>query len=88
MLLLSGFTALRFIASLIGTGVFVARDHRRALVGAVVGVAVAMLLLGLSLAVFRRTRPKESVAVGLACYTLFVRYVQLDSAAPRCHREW
>jgi hypothetical protein len=38
---------------LLGIGVFVAKDHRRALVGAAVGVAVAMVGLGLSLAVFR-----------------------------------
>jgi hypothetical protein len=38
---------------LLGVGVFVAKDHRRALVGAAVGVAVAMGGLGLSLAVFR-----------------------------------
>jgi hypothetical protein len=38
---------------LIEVGVFVAKDHRRALVGAAVGVAAAMVGLGLSLAVFR-----------------------------------
>jgi hypothetical protein len=38
---------------LLGVGVIVAKDHRRALVGAAVGVAVGMLLLALSLAVFR-----------------------------------
>jgi hypothetical protein len=38
---------------LLGAGVVVARDHRRALVGAAVGVAVAMVGLGLALAVFR-----------------------------------
>jgi hypothetical protein len=38
---------------LLGIGVSVAKDHRRALVGAAVGVAVAMVGLGLSLAVFR-----------------------------------
>jgi hypothetical protein len=34
-------------------GVYVARDHRRALVGAGLGVALGMLALGLGLAVFR-----------------------------------
>jgi hypothetical protein len=34
-------------------GVYVARDHRRALVGAALGVAAGMLLLALGLAVFR-----------------------------------
>jgi hypothetical protein len=38
---------------LLGLGVYVARDHRRALVGAGLGVAVAMFLLALALAVFR-----------------------------------
>ena len=38
---------------LLGIGVYVAKDHRRALVGAAVGVAVGMLLLALGLAVFR-----------------------------------
>src|SRR5512133_2624783 len=38
---------------LLGIGVVVAKDHRRALVGAAVGVAVAMVALALSLAVFR-----------------------------------
>jgi hypothetical protein len=38
---------------LIGVGVVVAKDHRRALVGAAVGVAAGMVGLGLSLAVFR-----------------------------------
>ena len=38
---------------LLGVGVFVAKDHRRALVGAASGVAVAMVGLGLALAVFR-----------------------------------
>ena len=38
---------------LLGVGVWVAKGHRRALVGAAVGVAVAMVGLGLALAVFR-----------------------------------
>jgi hypothetical protein len=38
---------------LLGLGVYVARDHRRALVGAGLGVAAAMLALALGLAVFR-----------------------------------
>src|SRR5215218_361382 len=38
---------------LLALGVYVARDHRRALIGAGLGVAVAMLLLALGLAVFR-----------------------------------
>jgi hypothetical protein len=38
---------------LLALGVYVARDHRRALIGAGLGVAVAMFLLALALAVFR-----------------------------------
>jgi hypothetical protein len=38
---------------LLALGVYVARDHRRALVGAGLGVAVAMLVLAIGLAVFR-----------------------------------
>ena len=38
---------------LLGVGVWAAKGHRRALVGAAVGVAVAMVGLGLALAVFR-----------------------------------
>jgi hypothetical protein len=38
---------------LIGIGVYVAKDHRRALVGAGLGVAAGMVLLALGLAVFR-----------------------------------
>jgi hypothetical protein len=38
---------------LIGIGVYVAKDHRRALIGAGLGVAIGMVLLALGLAVFR-----------------------------------
>jgi hypothetical protein len=38
---------------LLAIGVYVARDHRRALVGAGLGVAIGMLLLALGLAIFR-----------------------------------
>ena len=38
---------------LLGLGVYVARDHRRALIGAGLGVAVSMLVLAVGLAVFR-----------------------------------
>jgi hypothetical protein len=38
---------------LLGIGVYVARDHRRALVAAALGVAAGMVLLALGLAVFR-----------------------------------
>jgi hypothetical protein len=38
---------------LLALGVYVARDHRRALVGAALGVAIGMVVLALALAVFR-----------------------------------
>jgi hypothetical protein len=38
---------------LLAIGIYLAKDHRRALVGAALGVAGGMVLLGLSLAVFR-----------------------------------
>jgi hypothetical protein len=68
---------------LLGVGVVVAKDHRRALVGAAVGVAVAMLLLGLSLAVFRtiyldalpaQVLPHDAAAV---LYDTIVAYLRL-----------
>jgi hypothetical protein len=68
---------------LLGIGVFVAKDHRRALVGAAIGVAVAMVGLGLSLAVFRTiyldavpaaVLPHDAAAV---LYDTIVAYLRL-----------
>ena len=68
---------------LLGVGVAVAKDHRRALVGAAVGVAVAMVGLGLSLAVFRTiyldavpatVLPHDAAAV---LYDTIVAYLRL-----------
>jgi hypothetical protein len=68
---------------LLGIGVSVAKDHRRALVGAAVGVAVAMVGLGLSLAVFRtiyldalppQVLPHDAAAV---LYDTIVAYLRL-----------
>jgi hypothetical protein len=68
---------------LIGIGVYVAKDHRRALVGAAIGVAVAMLALALSLAVFRTiyldavpaaVLPHDAAAV---LYDTIVAYLRL-----------
>jgi hypothetical protein len=68
---------------LLGIGVFVATDHRRALVRAAVGVAVAMVGLGLSLAVFRtiyldavpaQVLPHDAAAV---LYDTIVAYLRL-----------
>jgi hypothetical protein len=68
---------------LLGIGVSVAKDHRRALVGAAVGVAVAMVGLGLSLTVFRtiyldavpaQVLPHDAAAV---LYDTIVAYLRL-----------
>jgi hypothetical protein len=68
---------------LLAVGVFVAKDHRRAVVGAAVGVAVAMVGLGLSLAVFRTiyldavpaaVLPHDAAAV---LYDTIVAYLRL-----------
>jgi hypothetical protein len=68
---------------LLGVGVWVAKDHRRALVGAAVGVAVAMVGLGLALAVFRTiyldavpaaVLPHDAAAV---LYDTIVAYLRL-----------
>jgi hypothetical protein len=68
---------------LLGAGVFVAKDHRRGLVGAAVGVAVAMVGLGLALAVFRtiyldavpaQLLPHDAAAV---LYDTIVAYLRL-----------
>jgi hypothetical protein len=64
-------------------GVYVARDHRRALVGAAVGIAVAMVALALALAVFRSVYldavpatvlPHDAAAV---LYDTIVRFLRL-----------
>jgi hypothetical protein len=64
-------------------GVYVARDHRRALVGAGVGVAVAMVVLALGVAVFRSiyldavpatVLPHDAAAV---LYDTIVRFLRL-----------
>jgi len=68
---------------LLGVGVWVAKGHRRALVGAAVGVAVGMLVLALSLAVFRTiyldavpaaVLPHDAAAVA---YDTIVAYLRL-----------
>jgi hypothetical protein len=68
---------------LIGVGVSVAKNHRRALVGAAVGVAAGMLGLGLALAVFRplyldavpaAVLPHDAAAV---LYDTIVAYLRL-----------
>jgi hypothetical protein len=68
---------------LLGIGVAVAKDHRRVLVGAAVGVAIGMLVLGLALAVFRTiyldavpaaVLPHDAAAVA---YDTVVAYLRL-----------
>jgi hypothetical protein len=64
-------------------GVYVARDHRRALVGAALGVAVSMVVLALALAIFRSiyldavpasVLPHDAAAV---LYDTIVRFLRL-----------
>src|SRR5215211_3438114 len=68
---------------LLVVGVYVAKDHRRALVGAAVGVAVAMVVLALALAIFRsiyldavpaNLLPHDAAAV---LYDTIVRFLRL-----------
>jgi hypothetical protein len=68
---------------LLALGVYVAKDHRRALVGAALGVAVAMVILALGLAVFRSiyldgvpasVLPHDAAAV---LYDTIVRFLRL-----------
>jgi len=68
---------------LLAIGVYVARDHRRALVGAALGVAAGMVVLALSLAVFRSiyldavpasVLPHDAAAV---LYDTIVRFLRL-----------
>jgi hypothetical protein len=72
---------------LLGVGVWVAKGHRRALVGAAVGVAVGVLVLALSLAVFRTiyldavpaaVLPHDAAAVA---YDTIVAYLRLGLRA-------
>jgi branched-subunit amino acid transport protein AzlD len=68
---------------LLVVGVYVAKDHRRALVGAGVGVAIGMVVLALGLAVFRalyldavpaEVLPHDAAAV---LYDTIVRFLRL-----------
>ena len=68
---------------LLGLGVYVAKDHRRALVGAGLGVAVGMVVLALGLTVFRAiyldavpaaVLPHDAAAV---LYDTIVRFLRL-----------
>jgi hypothetical protein len=67
---------------LLAIGVYVAKDHRRALVGAGLGVAIGMLLLALGLAIFRsiyldaipaQVLPHDAAAV---LYDTIVRFLR------------
>jgi hypothetical protein len=68
---------------LLALGVYVAKDHRRALVGTALGVAVAMVVLALGLAIFRAVYlngvpadvlPHDAAAVA---YDTIVRFLRL-----------
>jgi hypothetical protein len=67
---------------LLGLGVYVAKDHRRALVGAALGVAAGMVVLALGLAIFRaiyldaiptQVLPHDAAAV---LYDTIVRFLR------------
>jgi len=67
---------------LLGLGVYVARGHRRALIGAGLGFAASMLVLGLGLTIFRgiylnsvppRVLPADAAAV---LYDTLVRFIR------------
>ena len=67
---------------LIGAGVYVARSHRRALVGAGLGFAASMLVLGVDLEIFRSVYlnsvpnsvlPSDAAA---ALFDTFVRFIK------------
>ena len=67
---------------LLGLGVYVARGHRRALIGAGLGLAASMVVLGLGLTIFRgiylgsvppRVLPAEAAAV---LYDTLVRFIR------------
>src|SRR5215211_1341983 len=75
---------------LLALGVYVARDHRRALVAAGLGVAVAMLVLALALAVFRSiyldavpssVLPHDAAAV---LYDTIVRFLRAGCGPSSC----
>jgi hypothetical protein len=67
---------------LLGLGVYVARSHRRALIGAGLGLAASMVVLGLGLTIFRgvylnsvppRVLPADAAAV---LYDTLIRFIR------------
>ncbi len=67
---------------LLGLGVYVARSHRRALIGAGLGLAASMVILGLGLTIFRgvylnsvppRVLPADAAAV---LYDTLIRFIR------------
>ena len=67
---------------LLGLGVYIARSHRRALIGAGLGLAAAMVVLGLGLTIFRgvylnsvppRVLPADAAAV---LYDTLIRFIR------------
>jgi hypothetical protein len=75
-------TALPFVAiGLILLGVYVARGHRRALVGAGLGVAASMLLLGIVIAILRmvyldRLPANVSATTAATVFDTLIRFVR------------
>jgi hypothetical protein len=74
------------VLALIALGVYVAKRHRRALVGASLGVAAGMIVLALGLAIFRsvylnRLPPTVSHDAAAVAYDTLVRYLRLGLRA-------
>jgi hypothetical protein len=70
------------VVVLLGLGVYIARSHRRALIGAGLGLAASMVVLGLGLTIFRgvylnsvppRVLPADAAAV---LYDTLVRFIR------------
>ena len=68
--------------ALLGLGVYIARSHRRALIGAGLGLAASMVILGLGLTIFRgvylnsvppRVLPADAAAV---LYDTLIRFIR------------
>lgn len=65
----------------LAAGIYVARGHRRALIGAGLGVAASMLVLGAALAIFRSAflgslPPSASAPAAADAYDILVRFIR------------
>ena len=67
--------------ALLAAGVYVARRHRRALIGAALGLAASMLVLGIGLTIFRSVYlnsvpPAVSSDAAAAAYDTLIRFIR------------